>query len=153
MRPALASDAQAPAQQAPEVKGERLRVWAGTATLMVLSPLTAIPWMLLTVLLLLVGDLVSGNQPELVTGASGIVKLVLGRTVIFVLVTIDVIARYALLSVPVFLTVAYLTARWAARNQSFWRRILLGMFYYGALYPLVFILAGRFDAFEGPFYN
>ena len=151
--PHLSDKAAARASDMSKGMGEKIRVWFGTVALFVLSPLTAIPWTLLMVLVLIAGDALFGSLPAFVDGTADIAKYILGRTFVSVIAAIDVMARHAFLSVPVFLAVAYVISRWAARAEPFWRRFFVGLFYYGALYPLVLILADIFDAFDGPLYN
>jgi len=152
-KPHLSDKAAARASDMSKAMGEKIRVWLGTVALFVLSPLAAIPWMLLTVLFLIAGDALFGSLPAFVDGATDIAKYILGRTFVSVIAVINVMARHAFLSVPVFLAVAYVISRWAAHAEPFWRRIFIGLFCCGALYPLVFILADILDAFDGPLYN
>lgn len=141
------------ASDAPEGTGQTVRVGFGAAALLTLSPLTAIPWMLLTVLVLLAGEALSGSLPASADSVGGTAKHVVGSTFVLVIVAIDVMSRYVFLSLPVLVAVACFISRWMMRARPLTRRFIAGAFCCGALYPIVIFLADIFDAFDGPLYN
>lgn len=141
------------ASDTPRGTGQTVRVGFGAAALLVLSPLAAIPWTLLTVLVLLAGQALFGSLPDSADSIGEIAKLVLGQTLVLVIVAIDVMSRYVFLSLPVLVAVACVVSRWMISSRPLKRRFIAGLLGCGALYPIVIFLADIFDAFDGPFYN
>lgn len=147
--PHLTDDATLSAGDTPAVTSKPVQVWLGTAAIFLLGLVAAIPWMLLATLILVISEMLCGDLPASVQSTMDIARYVLGRTFVALVAAIDMIGHYAFVFVPGFLAIAHVILRWAAFGKIVWRRFIVGATCYGALYPVVFILADILDAFDG----
>lgn len=87
--------------------GEKILECCAAFGIFVLSPLSAIPWILALVIALTAGNAVAGNLPDVENGTRVVLQYILGGTFITMIAVLDVMVRYAFFSVPVFLATAY----------------------------------------------
>jgi hypothetical protein len=129
------------------------RVVFGTIAIFVSSPITAIPYTLTLVLLLTAADAVLGDSYGFDKGWPEALKYILGHTIVTLIVTLDVIARWFVVTVPLLLGVSFVAARAAAASERFWRRLFYAGLLLGALYPVLFILADAMGSLDEPVFN
>ena len=120
---------------------------------MVLSPIAAIPSVLVLSVLLVAWDAFFGNAPQLAGDLQEAAKQVLGRSYVTVVATADLFTRHLLISGPLLFAGGYAIAAYSIGSGVFWQRYSRGLLLFGTIYPIVFVAAAVFGWFDGPFFN
>lgn len=131
----------------------RVRVWMGTVAILVASPVSAIPSTIVLVSLLTVVDLFRGDMTASDPGVAGTLKQMAGYTLVIVLVSLDVIARKFLITLPILAVSAYAGSSVAARCEPRWKRLAIASLLVGTLLPALYVVAQSFDWLDGPYFN
>ena len=93
---------------------------------MVLSPIAAIPSVLVLSVLLVAWDAFFGNAPQLAGDLQEAVKQVLGRSYVAVVATADLFTRHLLISGPLLFAGGYAIAAYSIGSGVFWQRYSRG---------------------------
>ena len=131
----------------------RLRNAVGAVCAVVLSPIAALPSVLVMSVVLVTWDVFFGNAPQLSGDLQEAAKHVLGLSYVAVVATADLFARQLLISGPVLLAGGYAITAYSAGSGAFWKRYSRGLLLFGTIYPIVFVAADIFGWFDGPFFN
>lgn len=134
------------AEKTSFMTAERARNTAAAVATVALSPIAAIPWVIVLSVILVASDMFLGNAPQLANDLPEAARQVLGRSYVALVATADLFFRYLWLSGPLLLAGAYAIVVY---SKSYIRGLLL----FGIIYPLVFVAADIFDWFDGPFFN
>ena len=129
------------------------RVWIGGIALTALSPVTAIPAVIVLAMVLVVVNSMMGDAESLALGFTQITKSVLGNAFVILVGTLDLVLRGILISGPLFLLVGIVGAKWADRTGCYWQRLFRASMLIGALYPAIFVVANILGWFDEPFFN
>ncbi len=120
---------------------------------MVLSPIAALPSVLVMSVVLVAWDMLFGNAPQLAGDLQEAAKHVLGLSYVAVVATADLFARQLLISGPLLLAGGYAITAYSAGSGAFWKRYSRGLLLFGTIYPIVFVAADVFGWFDGPLFN
>ena len=148
-----AERADSPREKTNFLTADRMRNAVGAVCAVVLSPIAALPSVLVMSVLLVAWDILIGNAPQLADGLQEAAKHVLGLSYVAVVATADLFARQLLISGPLLLAGGYAITAYSAGSGAFWKRYSRGLLLFGVIYPIVFLAAGVFRWFDGPFFN
>jgi len=147
------AQAESPREKTSILTADRLRNAAGAVVAVVLSPIAAIPSVLVLSVLLVSWEALFGNAPHIGGDFQEAAKQVLGRSFVIVVASADLIARHWLISAPLLFAGGYAIAAYSIGSGVFWQRVSRGLLLFGTIYPAVFIFAAAFGGFDGPFFN
>lgn len=129
------------------------RVVMGTAVAVVASPFAAIPMIFVFALLLYALNLIGGDEYSFVTNGSGTLRYILGYTFVIWVATLDIVFRWAVVTLPFFTGLGFIAANRASRSNRFVRKLALSSLLIGGVYPLIFLLSAALGAFNEPIFN
>ncbi len=134
-------------------RAARIRKWSSGLALIIVSPVAAMPAILIFALVLVGLDIVTNDAPGFDEGLAGFIKDWLGWSFVTLGVVLDVISKRFLLALPALIVAGSVGATFVLKSGSYWRRFGLAALAIGTLYPVTFLGAWAFGWFDEPFFN
>ncbi len=134
-------------------KAARMRHWSSALALIVVSPIAAMPAILVFALVLVGLQVMTGHSLGPDEGLTGFIKDWLGWGFVTLGVALDFMFRRLWLSLPALIVAGSAGATFARKSGSYWRRFGLAALAIGSLYPVVFLLGYSLVWSDEPFFN
>jgi hypothetical protein len=132
---------------------EKLRNAVVAVSVVLLSPLGAIPSAIVVSVFLVAWQTIFGDAAHAAGDLQEFAKQFLEVSVLSIWVSLALIMRNLWITGPLMFAGGYAIAAWASGSGVFWRRYRRGLLLFGTIYPAIYVAAEVFKWIDMPYFD